>query len=224
MTRKVLIGFGTITAVLTLLMFLQPYRLTKHNGKGDLRIRYHRSVAEWINDPVIDYIIVGQVVSKGESRIIPDTITPAEIRKQIEQNGGLAGYIVTDYTFQVLHVVKGKDLNSGDTITIVKVGGSINGRIEETPLENPPLESGDQVILSLFLDPHDPTISSDNKKYTVITQPEVRYKILNGKLELMPGEWQNSPELIEFVRLKGLSEADFAQKALNALQADSTAP
>lgn len=216
MTRKVFTGFGAGVAILTLLSLLYLLAPTR-GGKSDLASTlYHQDIASWVNDPVIEYIVVGQVISKGESRIIPDTITPMEFQKRIEENGGLAGYIATDYTFQILLIVKGKDLKVEDTITVVKIGGSVNGLIQETPIENPPLEVGERAILSLFYDPRDPTVSPDHKKYAVITQPEVRYRINNGSIELMPGEWQDLPELKEFVSLKGIPITDFVTKMLSA--------
>lgn len=209
MYRKAIIGAGMLTIAA---MAVQLIVASKNNGPQNLaEIRYHQSISEWMHSPVIDYIVVGEVISQGESRIIPDTVTPIEFQKRIEENGGLAGYIATDYTFQILHILKGEDLKAGDAITIVQIGGSVNGFRQETPIENPPLEAREQAILSLFYDPRDPTVSPEHKKYAVITQPEVRYRINNGKIELMPGEWRSLFGLEEFVKLEGLSEADFIQ-------------
>jgi len=211
MTSKIFMGLGACATILTLLSLSSLLIPTRGRTSDLATTLYHRDIAAWVSDPVIEYIVVGQVISKGESRIIPDTVTPIEFQKRIEENGGLAGYIATDYTFQVLLIVKGKNLRAGDTITVVQIGGSVNGLIQETPVEPPPLEVGERAILSLFYDPRDPTVSPDHKKYAVITQPEVRYRINNGRIELMPGEWQDISELEEFVKLRRLSEVDFVQ-------------
>lgn len=217
MRNRIIIVLGAVVISAILIQLSTSGR--HHTDSTMADTRYHRTISEWVNDPAIGYIVIGQVISKGESRIIPDSVTPPEIQARIEQNGGLAGSIVTDYTFRVAVVLKGNDLKSGDTITIVQGGGNVNGYAQEIDASRAPIEVEEQAVLSLVYDPRDPTVSADQRKYAVITQPEVRYRVLNGKIELMPGEWQDLPDLKGFVQLKGMRQEEFVQKMVTLTQA-----
>lgn len=176
-------------------------------------IRHYKSVPEWINSKYLGHIIIGQVISREASRISSRTDIPIETQKRIEQAGGINGTIVTDYTFKIEQIIKGKGLSPGETITIVQSGGTVDGRSSKFSKTFQPIEVGERAILSLVYDERDPTVSDAAKKYTVLLNPEARYRIINGRVELMPGDWQQIPSVREFQSLRALSESEFIDQA-----------
>lgn len=176
-------------------------------------LRFYRSLSEWLNSKHLDFIVIGQVISRGEGRIIPRSEISPDVQKRIEQAGGLNGTIVTDYSFKIERVIKGNGSAAGETITIVQSGGSVDGRtVNFVPMFRP-IQVGERAILSLVYDERDPTVSESNKKYTVVMNPEVRYRIVNGRIELMPGDWHQIPTVREFQSLRAISESEFINKA-----------
>jgi hypothetical protein len=159
-------------------------------GLGYVQQKAHQSShASWLKTfsdlPTLakdSVIVTGKITGPKSTRLIGGDDLPADVKAEIEKDGGVVGVMFTDYIFAVDNVIKGDKIEPGQSIVIVQTGGTFQGRTQS--LEDDPLfQSGEIAVLFLKDISNDPIQSPGETKYIINGSPQARYKVESGQVK-----------------------------------------
>jgi hypothetical protein len=177
MSTRIRVTIGALLILVVILGVVVQARATDVLETHHTQAFYpvYESLGEIVNDSML--VVRGTADKMQPSRrVIPDGLP---LDKLPLHKATSIGFLVTDMTVKVEHVMVGAADLAGSTIVVTHMGGTEGKRRDVA--ENEPLSrTGEEYLLFLR--------QMDNGRYAIVGGPQGRYPIRNGKLTVLTTE------------------------------------